>query len=163
MKRQAFKNYILYVGNAYPHKNLDRLITACNGLNLVLVGPKDFFYSKLKPSLVINDLSDQKLKSLYKNAKMLVLPSLMEGFGLTILEAMQYHLPIAASNIPSIYEIAGDSINYFDPENVHDIRNCIIKTLKQKPKSYNNILKRFSWLKTAKETLKIYESSSSIR
>lgn len=161
MKHQDFNNYILYVGNAYPHKNLDRLIQACKNYRLILAGPKDYFYSKIKPSsalIIKNNLGDKELSSLYQNAKMLVVPSLMEGFGLTILEAMRYNLPIAASRIPSIQEIAGDTINYFNPEDVEDMKKVILKALKQKPKNYNNILKNFSWLKTAKETLNLYNN-----
>lgn len=159
-------NYILYVGNAYPHKNLDRLITACKDMTLVLAGPKDYFYKQIKPrkNLIIkNNLSDPELSSLYQSAKMLVLPSIMEGFGLTILEAMQCNLPIAASNIPSIREIAGNSINYFNPNDPKDIKNVIINTLNSKPKNYSKILSQFSWLKCAKETLNLYKESLEIR
>lgn len=159
-------NYILYVGNAYPHKNLDRLIEACKDFKLILAGPKDYFYSKIKPEknlLIKNNLSDEDLSSLYQNAKVLVLPSLMEGFGLTILEAMQYNLPIAASRIPSIQEIAGNSINYFDPNDPKDIKNVIIKTLNSKPKDYTKILSQFNWKKTAYETLKLYENCLKIK
>lgn len=165
VQKNNYGEYLLYVGNAYPHKNLERLIEGCKDYKLILAGPKDFFYKKLKAGenvIIRNNLSDKDLASLYQNSKALVMPSLMEGFGLTILEAMQYNLPIFASRIPSIQEIAGDSINYFNPEDPKDIVRALQKSLNIKPKDYKNILSKFSWQKAAKETLKEYENCISI-
>jgi len=88
------KPYLLYVGNAYPHKNLERLISAfkkLNGLQLVLVGQLDYFYRRLQggDKIIFTDfVSDQDLSGLYQEASLYVFPSLYEGFGLPPLEAM---------------------------------------------------------------------------
>ncbi len=117
--------YFLYVGNAYPHKNLERLIQAFgifkkdNGsdVKLILVGKNNYFYKRLEKTidayslrsdiLVFHDVNDEALGYLYKNAIATVIPSLMEGFGLPALEAMSQKCLVVASDIPSIREICG--------------------------------------------------------
>src|SRR3989344_5402766 len=116
--------YFLYVGNAYPHKNLDRLLKAFSDLRqndtkLVLIGKEDYFYKRLKnkaQSLRLSDkviflqnVSDKELSNLYQNALALIMPSLMEGFGLPALEAMANNCLVLASNIPSLKEVCGDA------------------------------------------------------
>jgi len=104
------------VGNAYPHKNLERLILAFRKLvedygldyQLVLVGGEDYFYKKLKIEnckLKIGDkiifwgfISDKNLDALYRDAALYVFPSLSEGFGLPPLEAMARGVPVVSSN-----------------------------------------------------------------
>ena len=75
-------NYFLYVGNAYPHKNVQLLIRAAREAHarVIYVGKNDYFYQKL--GVVPRTVSDAELTRLYKNADALVFPSLMEGFGL---------------------------------------------------------------------------------
>ena len=108
------KPYILYVGNAYPHKNLDRLILAFkevskthSGLHLVLAGKEDYFYKRLKKFVAANNVSsvvfpghiaEDHLPTVYREAKLYVFPSLYEGFGLPPLEAMARNTPVASSN-----------------------------------------------------------------
>ena len=138
--------YFLYIGNAYPHKNLERLIDAfeilrgacielveCaqNDIKLVLVGKEDYFYKRLKEKvkemglqkyvLFYGEVNDEELGNLYKNAIALVNPSLMEGFGLPALEAMANGCLVLASNIPALKEVCGESAIYFDPYDVNDI------------------------------------------
>jgi len=132
------KNYFLYVGNAYPHKNLDRLLQALNilvsqypNISLILVGKEDYFYKRLKEKvkkmglekyvIFLGEVNDQELGNLYKNAKALVMPSLMEGFGLPGLEAMANKCLVLASDIPSLREVYGNAAIYFDPYNPKDI------------------------------------------
>ena len=147
--------YFLYVGNAYPHKNLETLISAFsrmvpnnnrinsnrfdenlrNSIKLVLVGHEDYFYKRLKERakklgvlgsvIFIGGVNDQKLANLYKNALAFVTPSLMEGFGLPGLEAMANGCLVLASDIPVHKEIYKDSAIYFDPYDVEDIKNKI--------------------------------------
>lgn len=176
--------YFLYVGNAYPHKNLERLVEAFalfakdhTEIKLVLAGKEDYFYKRLKEkinklnlenNIVIEEfLSDKDLVNLYKNAIALVMPSLMEGFGLPAVEAMASGCAVLASGIPSLKEICEDSAVYFNPFDAEDIRKnleLITQNLKLREelieKGYKQA-KKFSWENSAIETLKVYESSSS--
>lgn len=176
--------YFLYVGNAYPHKNLERLISAfeifkknnnSKDVSLLLIGKNDFFYKRLKKhveqknlsSIVfMHDLSDEQLAYLYKNAIALVLSSLMEGFGLPAIEAMSNNCLVMLSNIPSFREVCNDSAIYFDQLEERDIAKKMNAVFKNGKKYYvQNLqkakirIKLFSWEKMAKETLKVYESS----
>jgi glycosyltransferase involved in cell wall biosynthesis len=147
-----FKNYFLYVGNAYPHKNLERLIKAFQlfisdsghgqnderkgkDIKLILVGKDDYFYRGLRKkvermdlshSIIFkNDVSDDELSALYASATALISPSLMEGFGLPPLEAMALSCPVVLSDIPSFREVCGNAAFYFDPHSVSAISEKI--------------------------------------
>lgn len=174
------KNYFLYVGNAYPHKNLELLIEAFKNIEnkdikLILLGVDDYFYRKLKSSvdddriIFLNKLSDTRIAELYKSSICYITPSLMEGFGLTGLEAMVNKSLVLASDIKTHKEIYGDSVIYFNPKDIGDLKNKMEQILVSKDKYKNKIdsgfrrSKEFSWHKAAEETLKIYESSISLR
>ena len=175
----ATKNpYFLYVGNAYPHKNLNTLIKAFltinnqqSTINLILVGREDFFYKRLKKKenknlIFLHDVSDSDLFYLYSNSVAAVSPSLMEGFGLFPLEALGAGAVPIVSNIPSFHEVCGDLAIYFDPRDSEDITEKLVKiallserereALKQKAKEW---LKKFSWKKMAQQTLSVYEEA----
>lgn len=177
-------NYFLYVGNAYPHKNLERLCDAFAwvlndypDIKLVFVGKKNYFYSRLeekvkkmkldKNIIFTGSVSDEELFSFYKNAEALILPSLMEGFGLPGLEAMQAGCLVLASDIPVFKEIYQDAAFYFDPLEVEAMHATILKVLQNKKEFALFIEKgkkqitKFSWEKMADKTLKIYESCTS--
>lgn len=177
---KEYEKYFLYVGNAYPHKNLENLIRAFNNfskdknIKLILVGKKDYFYNRLekktKSAKVIfyGNASDQELSNLYKNALCLAMPSLMEGFGLPVLEAMENKCLVVCSDIPALKEIAKDNALYFDPKNVSQIQAVLKEVYEQKYKKEiiengYQLAKKFSFEKMAKETLKVYESSISLR
>jgi glycosyltransferase involved in cell wall biosynthesis len=181
------KKYFLYVGNAYPHKNLESLLKAFKeleakfkDLDLYMVGGMDYFYKKIKQQVIdmkLHDhiiftgpVSDKELSDLYKNALALIVPSYMEGFGLPALEAISNKCLVIASHIPAIYEICKDDAIYFDPFNTHDMTEKISEVYKSGKEKFKtkieNAYKRsqkFSWKKTAIETLKIYESSLGLR
>lgn len=183
-KHKITKPYILYVGNAYPHKNLEGLIAAYREYKkrnnfshqLVLVGKEDYFYKRLKQnaygegllhdnSVVFFGFASQKdLAYLYSEASLYIFPSFIEGFGLPGLEAMSFGLPVISSNTSSLPEILGDAAVYFDPQNKKDIISKIEETLGSKELQEKMItlgyeqVKKFSWGSCAKETLKIYES-----
>lgn len=122
------KPYFLYVGNAYPHKNLEALTLAARGFPehcFVLVGKEDYFYARLKEEarrrgakniIFAGFLTDRELNSLYRFATLYVFPSLYEGFGLPPLEAMTCGLPVVSSDRASLPEILGEAAAYFDPE-----------------------------------------------
>jgi glycosyltransferase involved in cell wall biosynthesis len=171
--------YVLFVGTLQPRKNIVRLTEAFSkleekDLNLVVVGKKGWQYEEIldapkkynveKKVLFLDSVSDSDLFSLYKNAQCFVLPSLYEGFGLPILEAMQYGCPVITSNVSSLPEAGGDAALYFDPLNIEDMAQKIKMVLTDTnlreemiKKGYNQI-KKFSWEKTAKETLEVLES-----
>lgn len=171
--------YFLYVGNAYPHKNLENLIKVFNNfskqknIKLILVGKKDYFYKRLEKTIksekviFYGQVSDKELSVLYKNAMSLIMPSLMEGFGLPVLEAMENKCLVICSDIPSLREIAKDNAIYFDPENLLQIEQVMELVYNKKFENRKieegyKLAKQFSWEKMAKQTLKIYESCISL-
>lgn len=172
------KEYILFVGTLQPRKNIERLVEAFSmlknkDLDLVIVGKKGWLYEEILNSpkkyevsnrvKFLDFVENEDLPSLYSNALCFVLPSLYEGFGLPVLEAMKYGCPVVISNVSSLPEAGGDAAVYFDPENIKDIQEKIEKVISSKSlreemvkKGYNQV-KKFSWEKTAKETLKVLE------
>lgn len=177
-------DYFLYVGNAYPHKNLDRLIEAFKlvikdypDCKLVLVGKEDYFYKRLhekvkamgiKQHIIFTGyVPEEALALYYKNARATIIPSLMEGFGLPGLEAMQLDCLVLASDIPVFREIYQDAAVYFNPLAVESMHATIREVLQAKKAfaSYKEkggkCISSFSWEKMAKETLKIYENYTS--
>jgi len=177
-KYGIIKPYILYVGNAYPHKNLEALVLAFeifnkdNNYRLVLVGKGDYFYQRLKnftESRKIKDIiftgfvPDSELDAVYKNSSLYVFPSLYEGFGLPPLEAMAREIPVACSDHPCMKEILQNSAYYFDasrPENIAKAIGILLnnRSLREELiKKGHEQVKKYSWEKMARETLKIYE------
>ena len=170
--------YIMYVGNAYPHKNLERLVSGFGqicfekGCQLVMVGKEDYFYKELKKFVQKNNIKnilftdyvpDHDLDVIFHNADAFAWPSLYEGFGLPPLEAMAKGTPVISSDHPCMKEILGDSVYYFNGKNVDDISKAIKevfdnkklrKTLREK--GFEQI-KKYSWSRMAQKTLKIYQ------
>ncbi len=175
--------FIVYVGTAFPHKNRKRLIDAFEylankhpKLKLVHVGKIDFFYEEVveyartKTHLYdrikfLGFVSDEELKWVYQSAKLYVFPSLMEGFGLPPLEAMNHGLAVVASDIPVLREVLEDATVYFDPEDPKDIAKVVHEVLSDDAKRKelirrgNKQIKKFSWERMAQETKKIYEDA----
>lgn len=167
--------YLLYVGNAYPHKNLIKLIEGfykanLKNVNLVMVGKDDYFYKQLEKKkfrnlIFLHDVADSELFHLYSNSIAAVSASLMEGFGLLPLEAFGSGTIPVISNIPSFREVCGGSAIYFNPQDADDIAQKLIeasKLSKEKRKEMidegKEIVKKFSWSKMAKQTLRAYNS-----
>ena len=144
-----------------------------NDIQLVIVGKKGWLFDeilKAPKKFGIEDkvkfldfVADEDLPLFYKNALCFVLPSLYEGFGLPILEAMQYGCPVITSNVSSLPEAGGDAALYVNPLDVDDIvknleliiQNSELRN-KLKKKGYEQV-KKFSWEKTARETLRVLE------
>lgn len=146
-KYKLTKPFILTVGKIEPRKNVGRLIAAflktkLNNLDLIIVGSKgwgaDYYQSYLHRQTEINKrqaknvrflgfISDEDLFTLYQSAFFFVLPSLYEGFGLPVIEAMQLGCPVAASNTSSLKEIAGDDALLFNPYDEEDIAKTLVK------------------------------------
>ena len=139
----GYGNYVLYIGNLLPHKNLERLIQAIAlireqmDVNLVLVGSSDSKkYKKIAKRLGIHNhvfflgnIPDGQLSGIIQKAKAFVLPSLYEGFGMPPLEAMSASVPVAVSRTSSLPEVCGDAALYFNPYDILDIANTIKKLL----------------------------------
>jgi len=173
------KEYVLFVGTLQPRKNIARLIEAFSkldrsSLDLIIVGKKGWKFEEILAApkkfgignrvKFLDFVPDEDLPAFYKNAVCFVLPSLYEGFGLPVLEAMKYGCPVVTSNISSLPEAGGDAALYIDPLNVEDItKNLKLmindEGLRRKlvKKGYEQV-KKFSWDKTASETLKALES-----
>lgn len=171
-------DFILYIGTLQPRKNLVRLIEAMSKIkdkkiSLVVIGKKGWQYEEILAApekFAVKDrikfldfVPDEDLPAFYQNAICYVLPSLYEGFGLPILEAMQYGCPVITSNVSSLPEAGGEAAMYFDPTSVDDIAHKIDKVVgdkglreEMKKKGFVHI-KKFSWKKSAEEVLSILE------
>ncbi len=160
--------YLLGVG-VNKRKNTERIISAFQsldnkGLRLVLVGNR---YSDMKDVdgvIFTGHIKDEDLPILYSGAEALVYPSLYEGFGLPILEAFACKVPVVTSNVGSMSEVAHDAAVLVDPYKVESIAGGIKKALENKEaliKKGKARVKKFSWEKTAKETLKVYKEALS--
>lgn len=180
-KYNISKDYILFVGTLQPRKNILRLIESFSKINsaqqLVIVGRKGWqfedileapkkFNVEMRVKFVF-DVGEEDLPGFYKNARMLVLPSLYEGFGLPVIEAMQYGCPVITSNVSSLPEAGGDAALYVDPENVDEI-TAKIKQLLTDDELRNSLIakgkehiKKFSWDKAAEQTLAVLEGVAS--
>ncbi len=177
-KYGIMKPYLLYIGNAYPHKNLEKLAEAFQLLlkkkpdySLVLVGKDDYFYEKLKKyikqekihSIIILDtVSDKELKALYRGAELFVFPSLYEGFGLPPLEAMQENLPVISSDHKCMREILGESAYYFNGNSANSIFKAMLKVISDEELKNNLVkkgkkqVKKYSWAKMGKKIKLLY-------
>lgn len=170
------ENYLIYTGNLYSHKNIKVILHALKKLpeiKLKIICARSFFSEKLLKTVkklhlkkqveLLGYLDDKQFKDVYKNALALVHPSLMEGFSLTGLEAMALNCPVISSNTSCLPEIYGDSVLYFDPYSSNDLVEKI-NQLKNNPELRKELinlghqqLKKYSWDKTAKETMAVYK------
>lgn len=169
-------DYVLFVGTLQPRKNVSGLIEAFSKLkkkdiNLIIIGKRGWKYQEILDApkkfgvenkvKFLDSVSDEELVFFYKNAACFVLPSLYEGFGLPVLEAMRYGCPVITSNISSLPEVGGDAALYVNPKDVNDLRDkleLLVNDLKLRKelieKGYKQA-KKFSWEKTARETLSV--------
>lgn len=176
---QKFAPYILYVGTNAPHKNLLRLISAFarlkppRNLKLILVGggchsqlhqvKAEISRYRLNSQVIMFDeLPVNHLSSLYRHCTMVVCPSLYEGFGLPVLEAMVHGAPVACSAVSSLPEVAGEAAVLFNPYSVEDIAEKMQSLLEnpQKRAQLGSLGQKraqiFSWERAAQT---IYETA----
>ena len=179
------ENYILYVGTMQPRKNIPLLIKAyakiknkLPDIKLVLAGDKEshnfdknieteISKNNLKNDIVFPGYIEQKdLPYVFRLAKLFAFPSLYEGFGIPILEAMSQKVPVIISDIPVHREVASGAASYFDPVNLDDFANKIYNILtdeKLRNKLINSGASRvnfFSWRKSAEKLLATYNSAT---
>lgn len=182
-KYQTSEHFILAVGNLQPRKNLSRLVEAYAHARqtyalphkLVLVGPSHWKASAVTRAIAANEVrehvlltgfvAEDDLRLLYNAADVFVFPSLYEGFGLPILEAMACGTPVVASNAAAVPEVAGDAARLFDPQDTHELAEALSEvvanvelrdTLKQKGLAR---AQKFSWRETARQTLAVYREA----
>jgi len=171
--------FLLYVGAAFPHKNLRLLVDALPlieskpKLKLLLVGKKEYYYDKLERYIAKKPyaeriatpgfVSDAELKWLYQHCAAYVFPSLSEGFGLPGLEAMVHGAPVVSSKATCLPEIYADAALYFNPEDTEDAAHKIERVLSDKEfrngliKRGSTQVKKFSWKRMAEQTLSVYD------
>ncbi len=172
--------YLLHIGNRYPHKNLDVLLESYADFcrtdtetMLVLAGKGDVFTRELQSharALGIPDVrvqwidtpTDAVLARLYADARLVITPSRIEGFGIPPLEALSFGVPVAASHASSLPEVLGDTVRYFDPDDASALtrlmHEAVIAPELWAPLREKGIrrVEQFSWEKTAKVTRDIY-------
>lgn len=178
------KDYILYVGTLQPRKNIVRLIEAFHqikndelriaNLQLVIVGKKGWLYDEIlgkakelgieKDVVFTGFVPDDELPVLYASAQCFCLPSLYEGFGFPVLEAMQYGCPVVASNVSSLPELVADAGILVDPKSVDSIAQGLKDVLILKPEDRKKLIEKgkkrastFTWERAARETIGILE------
>lgn len=177
------KDFILYIGGFSPRKNVPMLIEAFakikNDLkvphNLVIVGSHKeqmFQLHQLVADLDMEDdvlftgyASDDELPLFYSACNLFVYPSLYEGFGLPVLEAMSCGAPVITTNSTSMPEVAGDAVVYVNGCDVNELADEIVEIINNSTKKIlysERSLERaklFSWEKTAQQTMEVYKLS----
>jgi len=159
-------SYLMVMGTD-PRKNISRILAAYMkiktkiDLKLVVVGAYERVKDETRGVIYTGKISKKDVIALYSGAELLLYPSLYEGFGLPILEAFTIGTPVITSNLGSMKEVAGKGAYLVDPYNVDKISKAIEDVLKDRKKYIglgSEEVKKFSWEKTAYETLRLYKS-----
>ncbi|MBN1809946.1 MAG: glycosyltransferase family 4 protein [Planctomycetes bacterium] len=177
------KSFILYVGALDPKKNIDTLIKAFFAValakklhtDLVLAGPDAGDGKRLRRVAegigfggrvhFTGFVPDEFLPALYRKAQAFVLPSVAEGFGFPLLEAMTSGVPAVASGVASLRELAADTVRFYTPGNVADLRKALEDVLFNKKlaarlsAAAKKRAAEFSWERTARETMAVYREA----
>lgn len=174
-------SYVLSVGTVQPRKNYSRAIQAlaevrATGIDLhyVIAGAKGWLEDEMRETIVsagmedfvhiLGYVDDADLPALYSGSRMLLMPSLYEGFGLPIVEAMACGLPVITSNISSLPEVAGDAAILVNPTDTVEIRDAMLAVESDSilrgqlvQKGYRQAA-QFSWQRSAAQLLSVYMS-----
>lgn len=180
------EKYILFVGTIEPIKNITRLLRAFsifkeslrkkdvkNNYQLILGGKRgwlsNFYHQMVKDLGIEKDvkflgyIEGDDLKKLFKGSELFVMPSLYEGFGVTVLEAMASRTPCLVSDLKTLREISSDAAEFFDPFSVEELAEKMEKIVGDEEKKERMIndgfvqSRNFSWDKCARETLDVYK------
>jgi glycosyltransferase involved in cell wall biosynthesis len=174
------RSYILCVANSYPHKNVHVLIQAFGDIqdlipqDLVLVGKPRLGEPLVQKAIAklsskdrfhrIDRVDKDLLIALYQGAELFVFPSLYEGFGLPVLEAMMAGTPVIATRKGSVSEVGGDGVTYFDADRPGDLSQQMIKLLHLPGDQCETLVRRarthaesFSWKLTAQKSLACFQ------
>lgn len=151
--------YMFYPANFWPHKNHHMLVVAyakylsrnVNGMDLVFTGSLDHAQQSLKNKVMrmglgkhvhfLGYLPEDQLAAVWKGCSFLIFPSLYEGFGIPVLEAMRFGKPVLCSNVTSLPEVAGDAALYFDPRKPMEILQCI-ERISEDRQCYNELVQK---------------------
>lgn len=182
------EKFALYVGDVNPNKNIKKMVIACltNNLPLYIVGKsaaqkitknknhpelKDLVWlqrqKKLHPQLIkfLGFVSDKRLASLYQTATVCLQVSIAEGFGLPVIEALSLGCPVLTSNTSSLPEVGGKACFYVTPNHQEQINKKLLKIINLSEASRKKIIKlgkdhakKFTWEKTAQDTINLYKS-----
>jgi glycosyltransferase involved in cell wall biosynthesis len=179
-KHRLEEPFVLHVGALQKRKNIQRLVEAFEGLGppyrLVLAGSDGYgantILYRIGQSPVaawirrFGYVDERTLALLYRTASVLAFPSLEEGFGLPVLEAMSAELPVVISDRGALPEVAGDAAIMADPEDPQDLRNTLREVLEddalreQLTRAGLRRCDEFSWVKAAHETYRVYQQLS---
>jgi len=180
--RQKYKlpsEFLLFVGAVEPRKNLTTLVDALKILHgqgrripLIIAGHRGSDLARVRTRIAKNGLElsvrvldyppDEDVQGLYSLATLFVFPSLCEGFGFPILEAMASGVPIAASRAAALPEIGGDAALYFDPHSAAQMAETLLQGLEDSEIRAELIeqgrkrIKEFNWERSARQTLEFY-------
>lgn len=170
--------YVLAVGTLEPRKNLSRLLDAWLALpqplraahELALVGPRGWDDAEIVAKAqaagarLLGKVSDEELRALYAGAAVFAYPSLYEGFGLPVLEAMAAGAPVITSNVSSLPEVAGDAALLIDPRSTQALAGALEQVLSDPAlaarlrAAAGPRAAQFSWERTARETLAVLQA-----
>lgn len=174
------KDYLFFLGTLQPRKNIQRLIQAfqqCHqsidqAVQLVLGGKKGWLFDEAWLNGADNVhltgyIDDADIAALYSGALGFVFPSLYEGFGFPVLEAMRCHTPVVCANTSSLPELGGTAAIYVDPTSIDAIADGMLKLIQLSPAERQDRIQRgiaqtqqFTWTQTARQTLAVLESAA---
>ncbi len=179
--RPINKPFILMVGAAYPHKNLENGLRAAAimrqkypDLELRLVGRSDFFAKKLVAwaeaqgykdwFIFMGQVSDAELVGLYEKCQAYFLPSLQEGYGLGAVEAAAAGAAVVAADIPVLREVMAGGALYAEPQDVSGLAQALIKVMDPEIKAAlkqaaARVVAKYSWVETVRKTQAVYDKS----
>jgi glycosyltransferase involved in cell wall biosynthesis len=171
-KRRQPRDYLLCVSTSHPHKNLERLLRVAKPMRelpgLVITGVRGFAakdVEKLAGGSVrlIGWIPREQLYELFRGARGFIYPSTFEGFGMPVLEAMAAGIPVACSDIPPLREVAGSTVQYFDPSSDTAIRESLEKLIAGSipTQAAAERAALFTWRRTAQATLDYLSKCSS--
>lgn len=176
--------YILYMGTLEPRKNINSIIEAfaqlrkeapqeIQSIKLVLAGKKGWLYKeifnrieelKLQEDVIFTDYVEEKDKPLiYQLAKLFIFPSLYEGFGIPVLEAMAARVPVITANNSSLPEAAGDAALLVNAKSIYEIAEAMAKILLDEELRKRKIIQgmeqvqKFSWEESSNRLLELYQ------
>ena len=173
-------SFVLATGTIEPRKNLVRLIEAYRALppelrgacGLVLAGKKGWRYEPVVEAAEreqgirhLHFVPDEDLAKLYAAATVFCYPSLYEGFGLPVLEAMQSGIPVITSNVSSLPEVGGDAVRYVDPHDAGELSQALTELLTDEARRAQlrraglEQARRFSWERTARQTMEVLRAA----
>jgi len=173
--------FFLYVGNAYPHKNLEVMVDAFSNIvidnpyiQLVIAGRRDVFSKRLEEYArekgisneqirFVDTPSDEMIAALYQEARAFIFPSRIEGFGIPPLEAMTHGTPVISSSASVMPEILGEAALFFDPDDTEKLEE-LMRLIITEPASVAHLknlgfeqVDQYKWHDVAEKTLEAYK------